>query len=249
MEKCEKGKQNNAFHRIQGDEETAFHFRYSQEQQIRHGDTTRNLKRTFNYKRRAHIALSPSSVGPSDPYLARRHSGSASSPLSLPSSSLIRTSAGCVSYVVGGQGPTEADDECGSRKDDLGFPQHGPRHVTDPTKPIVSSPSRGNSHVVPNARNSSAQMSHCASSIQSFNGWDFGSSIVSCDVFLAGLASTVSHYRWVVVVRASRWWSCGVLRSKWGGPKDSIGTKHGTPEAAGVGTGKQTILRIDIRSI
>jgi hypothetical protein len=65
----------------------------------------------------------------------------------------------------------------------------------------ISSPSRGNSHVVPNARNSSAQMSHCASSIQSFNGWDFGSSIVSCDVFLAGLASTVSHYRWVVVVR------------------------------------------------
>jgi hypothetical protein len=32
-----------------------------------------------------------------------------------------------------------------------------------------------------------------------------------------------------------------VLRSKWAGPKDSIGTRH---TAAGVGTGKQTILCI-----
>jgi hypothetical protein len=116
-EKCEKGKQSNAFQRPQGDEEPTFHFRYSQEH------TTRNLKRTLNYKRRAHIAGSFTiiQVGPSDPYLARRHSGSTSCHAlstsltfllpSLPSSSLIRTSAGCVSYAVGGQGPTAADDE------------------------------------------------------------------------------------------------------------------------------------------
>ena len=37
-----------------------------------------------------------------------------------------------MSYTVGGQGPTAADDEDGGRKDDLSFLQHEPRRVTDP---------------------------------------------------------------------------------------------------------------------
>jgi hypothetical protein len=185
-EKREKGKQSNALQRPQGDEETTFHFRYSQEH------TTRNLKRTLTYKRRAHIAGSFTiiQVGPSDPItldtilalppvIHRRRPSHSFSSLSL---LLIRTSAGCVSYAVGRRGLAKAEDEWWGylvSKDDLGFLQHGPRHVTDPTKDQwISSSSRGNNHVVLNTRTSGAQMSHCASSIRYFNGKDVGSVIV-----------------------------------------------------------------------
>jgi hypothetical protein len=43
-------------------------------------------------------------------------------------------------------------------------------------------------------------------------------------------AHGLSRYCWIVVVTASRWWSCGVLRSKWGGPKDSAATKSGAAD-------------------
>jgi len=61
----------------------------------------------------------------------------------------------------------------GGHKDDLGFPQHGPRHVTDPSQgQSINSSSRRSSHVVPNAKNSNGtQMSRCASDIRYFDGY------------------------------------------------------------------------------
>lgn len=75
----------------------------------------RQARTNIKSQRRAHIAGSFTiiQVGPSDlisldailalpPVIHPRRPSHSFSPLSLPSSSLIRTSAGCVSYAVGG---------------------------------------------------------------------------------------------------------------------------------------------------
>ena len=57
-----------------------------------------------------------------------------------------------------------------------------------------------------------------------------------------------SHYRWIVVVRASGWWSCGVLRSKWDGPSAASSRSTEQPIAAGVGSkGKLARLASPLR--
>ena len=64
-------------------------------------------------------------------------SSGVSRPDTPPSSLLIRTSAGCISSVLEGQGlALRQSKNDGGRKDDLGFLQRGPCHVhvTNPTK-------------------------------------------------------------------------------------------------------------------
>ena len=44
------------------------------------------------------------------------------------------------------------------------------------------------------------------------------SPIIRCEDF----DSTRAWQRWIVVVMPSGWYSCGVVRSEWGRPKDSV---------------------------
>ena len=101
-------------------------------------------------KTRTQLVLSPSFT-----VIHHRRPSQSFSPLSLPSSLLIRTSAGCISSILGGQGPTEAEQEWWGSQGRSWFPSARalPRHESSKVQSISSS-SRGNSRVVPNARNS-----------------------------------------------------------------------------------------------
>ena len=117
--------------------------------------------------------------------------------------------------------PAEGDERW-RRRADLGFTLPGPRHVTDPTKDqSISSSSRGSSHIVSRARQALVVTFDTSTTRGRTPLVLIPQMIVRCSFCIGprfGMGLTAhgeSHYRRIVVVRVSHWWSCGVLGYKW----------------------------------